>query len=550
MNNTALCQSMFQRAVQAFNSGNMALAAVECERLLSIDRRSIPAMHVLGSVAHRQGDFLRAVELLGKVVKQDPCRIQAAITLGEAQLALSRFSDAVVNFRKAVAGRPDDPVQYYNLGMALRGLDRFDEAAKALERSRDMDPSVPAPWNTLGDVYRAQGRLDEAIACFHQALILVPDYSLAHNNLGIALQAQGRTQEAIAVLESAIGMKPDDPELYYNLACSLQEDGQTELAIGSYRRAIALRPDHAVAHWNLSHSLLRHGEFADGWGEYEWRWLTVLTADRYPPPLWTGDEAGGRTILVWEEQGLGDTIQFIRFAPLLIERGWRVVVVVQKPLKTLLGGFPRVEVLARGEKLPPFDVHAPLLSLPRLLGITRDNIPAAIPYLSAEPDKVAAWRERLPAQGLRIGIAWRGNPENKRNSYRSMPAAFLSGLLDRPDVQLVNLQKDARRDEIEAIADGGGRLFNAAGDLVDFSDTAALAKTLDLVVTVCTSVCHLVGGLGVPTWVLLDARADWRWFDECRDSPWYPTARLFRQPIPGDWKSVMQQVVDELSRFK
>ncbi|BAE50940.1 tetratricopeptide repeat protein [Paramagnetospirillum magneticum] len=548
MNNAVLLQSMFQRAVQAFNGGNLEMAAAECERMLGIDRRNTAAMHILGSVAFRRGDPAGAADLLAKVVKQDPGRIQAVITLGEAQLALSRFSDAAANFRKVAAARPDDPVPHYNLGLALRGLGRLDEAAAVLERCRDMDPSVPAPWNVLGDIRRAQGRLDEAVTCLERAIQLDPGHSMAYNNLGVALQAQDRTEEAISVLERGLALQPDDPELHYSLGCSLQEATRTADATASYRRAIALRPDYGAAHWNLSHSLLRGGDFSEGWAEYDWRWQTVQTADRHPQPLWTGDPADGRTILLWEEQGLGDTLQFIRFAPQLAAAGWKVVAVVQKPLKLLLSNLAGVEVLARGEALPPFDVHCPLMGLPGRLGSTPETIPSR-PYLAAEPGKVAAWRERLVSQGLRVGVVWRGNPDNKRNPYRSMPSPLLAGLLNRPDVQLVNLQKDAQRDELDAMG-AGARLFDATSDLTDFSDTAALVASLDLVVTVCTSVCHLAGGLGVPTWVLLDARADWRWFEGRLDSPWYPSARLFRQPSPGDWASVMAQVSEALPGFK
>lgn len=548
MNSAALLQSMFQRAVQAFQGGNLDLAAAECQRMLSIDRRNTAAMHVLGSVAFRRGDHARAVELLGKVVRQDPGRIQAVITLGEAQLALAHFSEAAVSFRKVVATRPDNWEQLYNLGIALRGLGQMDEAAKVLERCRDMaEADALAPWNALGDVYRAQGRLDEALACFEQALRIDPGFSMAQNNLGITLQAQGRIAEAIAMLEKAIGMNPQDPELYYNLGCSLQEDGRTQSAIEAYRRAIALRSDYSAAHWNLSHSLLRSGDFAEGWREYEWRWQTVQTADVYSQPAWTGDEAVGRTIVLWEEQGLGDTIQFIRFAPLLAERGWKVVVVVQKALKRLLEGLPGVEILARGEKIPPFDVHAPLLSLPRLLALRPETIPAGIPYLGADEAKAAAWREKLPKVGLNVGIVWRGSPGHARDRFRSMAPVLISGLAELEGISPVCLQIDAREEELAAF---GGNIKDIGPDLHDFTDTAAVISVLDLVIGVDTSVVHLAGALGRPVWVLADAVCDWRWLEERGDSPWYPDVRLFRQTVPGDWGPVMEQVNDALAHFK
>ncbi|WP_255360618.1 tetratricopeptide repeat protein [Magnetospirillum sp. XM-1] len=548
---------MFQRAVQAFQNGNMDLSAAECQRMLSIDRRNTAAMHILGSVAFRQGDHERAVELLGKVVKQDPGRIQAVITLGEAQLALSRFSLAAINFRKAVAARPDDWGQHYNLGLALRGLGQLDEAATVFEKCRDMaeaEATAPAPWNALGDVYRAQGRLDEARACFEQALRISPNFSMAQNNLGLTLNALGRIAEAISMLEKAIAMNPQDPELHYNLGCSLQDDGQTLPAIAAHRQAIALRPDYAAAHWNLSHSLLRAGEFAEGWREYEWRWQTVQTADTYSQPAWTGDAAAGRTLLIWEEQGLGDTIQFIRFAPLLAKQGWKVVVVVQKPLKRLLDGLPGVEIVARGEALPHFDVHAPMLSLPRLLGVTADAVPAPAPYLAADSARIALWAERLGSrEGMRVGLVWQGNPTAKVDKGRSIPLACLAPLAAIPGVRLISLQKNEGVEQLDCLPAGMtvetlGADFDAGPGA--FLDSAAVMMNLDLVVTSDTAIAHLAGALGRPVWVLLQAVPDWRWLDGRADCPWYSNMRLFHQEAAGDWDGLAARVAAELSRFK
>lgn len=554
MINAALLQSLFLRAVQAFQGGNLDLAAAECQRMLSIDRRNTAAMHILGSVAFRRGDHDTAVDLLGKVVRQDPARIQAVITLGEVQLALSRFSEAASNFRKAVSARPEDWVQFYNLGLALRGLGQLDEAAKVLERCRDLaDADASSPWNALGDIYRSQGRLEEALACFEQALRIAPGFSMAQNNLGITLHALGRSVEAIAGLEKAIGMNPEDPELRYNLGCSLQETGQTRPAIEAYRQAIALRSDYAAAHWNLAHSLLRAGEFAEGWREYEWRWQTVQTADTYPQPFWTGDAAAGRTLLIWEEQGLGDTIQFIRFAPLLAKQGWKVVVVVQKALKRLLDGLPGVEIVARGEALPHFDVHAPMLSLPHLLGVTADAVPAPAPYLAADPARIALWRDWLQSRpGLRVGLVWQGNPTAKVDKGRSIPLACLAPLAAIPHIRLISLQKNEGVEQLDGLPTGMtvetlGADFDAGPGA--FLDSAAVMMNLDLVITSDTAIAHLAGALGRPVWVLLQAVPDWRWLDGRADCPWYPSMRLFHQTRAGDWDGLAQRVAGELSRF-
>ncbi|ARJ65714.1 hypothetical protein WV31_08625 [Magnetospirillum sp. ME-1] len=550
-----MLQSLFLRAVQAFQGGNLDLAAAECQRMLSIDRRNTAAMHILGSVAFRRGDHDTAVDLLGKVVRQDPARIQAVITLGEVQLALSRFSEAASNFRKAVSARPEDWVQFYNLGLALRGLGQLDEAAKVLERCRDLaDADASSPWNALGDIYRSQGRLEEALACFEQALRIAPGFSMAQNNLGITLHALGRSVEAIAGLEKAIGMNPEDPELRYNLGCSLQETGQTRPAIEAYRQAIALRSDYAAAHWNLAHSLLRAGEFAEGWREYEWRWQTVQTADTYPQPFWTGDAAAGRTLLIWEEQGLGDTIQFIRFAPLLAKQGWKVVVVVQKALKRLLDGLPGVEIVARGEALPHFDVHAPMLSLPHLLGVTADAVPAPAPYLAADPARIALWRDWLQSRpGLRVGLVWQGNPTAKVDKGRSIPLACLAPLAAIPHIRLISLQKNEGVEQLDGLPTGMtvetlGADFDAGPGA--FLDSAAVMMNLDLVITSDTAIAHLAGALGRPVWVLLQAVPDWRWLDGRADCPWYPSMRLFHQTRAGDWDGLAQRVAGELSRFK
>ncbi len=361
----------------------------------------------------------------------------------------------------------------------------------------------------------ALGRFAEAENCYHEALRLNPRYAEAHNNLASALQALGRHEEALA----------------------------------GYDLALLYQPDSASAHWNRSLAWLQQGDYQRGWPEYEWRWRRDrVVRRRLPGAPWDGAPLDGRTLLIYPEQGLGDQIQFVRYAPLARQQGGRVVVECPPALLGLFATCPGIDQLvAEGTPLPPFDVHVPVMSLPHRLGTTLETIPAAVPYLSADPARVASWAEVLAGiPGYRVGIAWQGNPRHAWDRHRSIPLARFAPLAQVPGVRLVSLQKGPGVEQLRGLAERLPVAVLPDGPEGTFLDTAAVVSQLDLVVTADTALAHLAGALGVPVWVALSAHSDWRWLRDREDTPWYPSMRLFRQATLGDWPGVFACMAAEL----
>ena len=348
-------------------------------------------------------------------------------------------------------------------------------------------------------------------------------------------------------MRRALALKPNYPEAHSNLGGALADQGRLDEAAAHFRRAVALRPDYPEAHSNLGMVLLALGDLAAGWKEFEWRWKmphVVKAARSFAQPRWRGDAAEGRTLLIHAEQGFGDTVQLCRYAPLAASRGLRVILAVQEPLVRLLRCLPAVDrVVRQGEALPPFDLHCPMLSLPSALATAAASIPSAAPYLHADPAQVAAWRTRLAELGdkdLRIGLAWAGNPDLPTDRRRSLAPDRLAPLLDVSGLHFCSLQKSG------PAAPDAFPLTDLMDGVGDFADTAALIANLDLVISVDTAVAHLAAALGKPVWLLNRFDSCWRWQASRRDSPWYPTLRLYRQPRPGEWGPVLAEVVRDL----
>lgn len=422
-------------------------------------------------------------------------------------------------YRQALQVDPQDANAWCYLGMACHDQDRFDEAVAAYRRAIQLRPQFPVAFNNLGNTLRLQRRLDEALASFDHALRLKPDYVNAFKNKGTALVWEGRLEEA--------------------LAC--------------YQQALQLAPDDAETHKNLGVIWLLQGNFDQGWPAYEWRWQTNETAlPRYPQPLWDGSSLDGRTILLTAEQGLGDTIHFIRYAAVLKERfRCRVLASCPKRLLPLLRTCPGIEALIpQGDPTPPFDVFVPLLNIPGILRDRPETFPAQVPYLRADAALVEQWRAEL-ASGpeVKVGIVWQGNRQHHADRMRSMPLAAFAPLGQLAGVRWFSLQKGAGVEQLESLAgrlevlDLGDRLDETTGA---FMDTAAVLANLDLVICSDTAIAHLAGALGVPVWVALSYVPDWRWLLDRPDTPWYPTMRLFRQSRVGDWAGVFQRLATAL----
>lgn len=426
-------------------------------------------------------------------------------------------------------------------GATAESVDHFTHAAA-------LDPrSFEAFWG-LGQASARLGRSAQAISAYRVAVSLRPDHAGAHNNLGVLYWEADRPADAAACFARAAACQNDYAEAFFNLGAALAGLARHREAIAAYRRATAIKPDYASAHWNQSLSLLALGEFAAAAPLAQWRWKTADFAGgrrSFAASLWLGNESlTGKTILLHAEQGLGDTIQLCRFVPAVAARGARVVLEVPAALKPLCGGLPGAAlVVAAGERLPVVDYHCPLPDLPFALSVTLATIPASAPYLRAPAPAAVTFRR--PGDRALVGLAWRGNPANKNDRLRSMTLATLAPLLAVPGVRFVSLQQDLS-DEERAIAARAGNLVHPGAD---FAGTAAIVGQLDLVIAVDTSWAHWAGAIARPLWVMLRYAPDWRWLLDRDDSPWYPTAHLFRQPALADWPSVVERVRGALETF-
>lgn len=491
---------------------------------------------------HQAGRLAEAEPLYRSVLDALPQQFDALHLLGVLRHQQGRSAEAAEFIGAALAARPDDVVALTNRSAALNSLRRFDEALAHCDRALTLAPDHAEALNNRALALRELGRAQEALASCDRALRLKPDYADAHNNRGLALQALRRFDEALESYGAALARNPAHLDALNNRGIALFEQNRGDEALACFERAIAIRPGHAHAHWNRAQVLLLSGDLARGWEEHEWRLASNPGLARgFTQPFWRGDvPVAGKTLLLHAEQGLGDTIQFCRYVPKVAALGARVILEVQRPLvelmRTLAGA---AQVIARGEPLPDFDLHCPLLSLPLAFRTDLASIPSAAPYLNA-PASTTDWDARLGSKGPRVGLVWSGNPGHKRDSARSIPFYALMPLLDCA-ATFVSLQKEVRASDAAVLAQSG-KVIDVADRLTTFADTAALVARLDLVIAVDTSVAHLAGALGRPLWLLLPEVPDWRWLTERDDSPWYPTARLFRQSGPRAWGPVIARV--------
>jgi len=547
-------EAAFEQAQSLHRQGRSATAEDLYQAVLAQDPDHRGALHQLSVLRLQRGAFEEAARLTRRLIDRDPDFSDAHSNLGIALHALGRPAEAVRHFEKAILLEPGRPEAHYNLGRGLQMLGRFAEAGECYRRAIALRPDHPEAHNNLGNVLLALDRPEQAIACLRRALDARPGYADAHNNIGNALQALGRHEEAMTSYAQALAIKPDYAEAHNNRGIALRELDRHEEAVACFEAAQAIKPDYADAQLNEGLVRLALGDYAAGWKKYAWRRLTggFGRGKTEPPrPLWLGNwELSGKTILLHGEQGLGDTIQFTRYVPLVAERGARVILAVQRPLAALMAGLPGVSILrAQGEPVPPFDCYCPLPSLPLAFQTTLETIPAKMPYLCAPADRIAQWRPALEIIGRpRIGLMWAGSqaPQNRR---RSIPLRLVLPLLEAPDFHFVALQKEVAESDLPLLE--RARMATFLGDRqTDLADAAAMISMLDLVITVDTSIAHLAGALGKPVWVLLPFSADWRWLRHRDNSPWYPTARLFRQPAPGDWPSVATQAGLALRQFR
>lgn len=442
------------------------------------------------------------------------------------------------------------------LGAALRAAGKLDVARDAVSHALALGPGRVDVMLTLAMTCRDLGESAEARRLYEAVLAVMPRLPVALVNFGELCLAEGQCVEAVELLRRAIGEQPDSVAAWINLGAVLAQLGDHETAIACYDRALAIEPSHEVARLNRGTLLLVTGEWARGWADYESRFTPSITQPRRqaPGPRWQGEPLAGRTLLVTSEQGLGDHLQFVRYAKPLADAGARVIVECPAAVESLLAAAPGVAgTIVRDAPFPAYDYHVPLLSIPLVLGTTEATIPGGVPYLAPparEPAHAAEIAARIdPPDALRVGVVWAGSPTHKNDRRRSVGVGVLRYLLDVPGTRLVALQKGPGIEQLQLLAPPLRERLAEVGPLCDdFADTAWAIERLDLVLTVDTSVAHLAGAMGKPVWMIIPVDPDWRWLREREDSPWYPTMRIFRQPTHGDWGSVILRVREELER--
>ncbi len=541
-----------------YNRGNSLTELKRFEEAVATYDRALALNPQYPEALYNRGNCLRALNrLIDALTSYDralalrPDHTKALINRSNTLAGLKQFDEALVSYDRALILQPDNATVLTNRGNTLAEMKRFDEALVSYDRALILQPDNADILTNRGNTLAEMKRFDEALANYDRALAAQTDYSEAFSGRGNVLVSLRRFEEALIAYDGAFASRPNFAGALSNRGNALTEMARFGEAQTAYDRALALQPDFADAHWNEALLRLLTGDFARGWSKYEWRWeygvVSGLTKPNFPQPLWLGEGSiAGKTILLHSEQGFGDTIHFSRYVPLVAACGADVILEVQAPLQVLLTSLAGAsKVIAKGNPLPDFDVHCSLLSLPLAFGTQLETIPCDQPYLTASPQALENWNARLgPKRAFRIGLVWSGNAGHRRDRDRSLRLQTLLPLLDI-GATFVSLQKEVRSDDAAILKDHSN-IVDFADALEDFADTAALISNLDLVISADTSVAHLAGALGKPVWILLSYVPDWRWLLDRDDSPWYPTARLFRQNDTREWDSVIARVRDSL----
>jgi tetratricopeptide (TPR) repeat protein len=574
----------YEAAIQHLQAGRSADAEQCCRNILAEDPVHSDALHLMGLIAARANLLDSAVEFFAQAIRHNPNNPDYFSNLGLVLQRQGRLEEAAKIYDRALSLNPNFAEGWNNFGLVLQKLDRSDEAVSSYQRALKIDPRHLNAVNNLGKllfeldryeealpflelsnqiksgdagIYNMRGvclqrlmKFEEALVNYDRAVAINPDFPEAHNNIATVHQAFGRHDKALVSLDRALASRPSYGEALINRAITLFELRRIDQAFASFDRAIAVMPAHA--HFGAALFRLLIGDFDAGWAAREWRWkipALELKERKFSQPLWRGDEPlAGKTILLHSDEGLGDTIQFVRYAPMVADLGAEVILEIEDALQVLLGDLPGISHCvpkSRGE-LPAFDFHCPLTSLPLAFRTRIETIPSAPSYLPAPAEtRRRPWEDRLgPRDRPRVGLVWSGSLTHKNDRNRSLALRALSPILDL-DATFVSLQKGVRPED-KAFLQQRPDVLDVEQHLLDFVDTAALISCLDLVISVDTSVAHLAGALGCPVWILLPYTPDFRWLLDRDDSPWYPTARLFRQSETREWTSVLNQVRAEL----
>jgi tetratricopeptide (TPR) repeat protein len=579
---------LFQKSSALHRQGNLEEAQVIYEKILSIQPDHFDALQLLGSLLAQLHKYSEAIKYLSKALKINPGDARTQCNQGIVLKELKRFDEALSSYNQAIAIEPSYADAFNNQGILLEELKRFDEALSSYNQAIAIEPKFAQAYYNRGIVLQELKRFDEALVSYNQAIAINSNFVNAYNNKSIVLKSLKRFDEALSVCDQAISIKPDYPNTYYNQGKILQELNRHDEALVSYDQAIVIKPDYSEAYNNRSNTLkelkqfdkalvnynqaiaidpnyadayfnkslllILRGNYGEGWQLYEWRWKQKHNIDSrrsYKQPLWLGNESLiGKTLLITIEQGFGDYIQFIRYAFLVEKLGAKVILeaplLLMKLASTLKGHFIFVE---SGKSLPDFDYYCPIVSLPLAFKTTVETIPATLPYLYVDKVKKQQWNKKLGKQVMiRIGLVWTGNPDHTNDHNRSLLLKQFSHLLTLP-FEFHSLQKDIREADAQTIIDHP-HIYQHQDELQDFSDTAALVDAMDIIISVDTSVAHLAGAMGKKLWLLLPYLPDFRWMLDREDSPWYPSAKLYRQEKINDWDTVLEKLKADLLKLK
>ncbi len=574
---------LLNAAFAQHRAGNLAVAEQLYRDLLTQAPDTADAWHLLGAICIQTQRPEEAVSAIGRAIELNPHNATYYSHLGAAYGNLGNHDESIRQLQNAVRLAPSAATAHYNLGTALRNAEQIEAAIDCFRRSAVLDPQSAETHFNLANALRDLKRYGEAEAGYRAAIAVRPKYpkasinlalvlnevrrrdeaieilhaliagdannARARLNLGSILRDAGRFEEAVSELERAVALDPQSAEAHNNLGTAYQARAEFARAAACYRRALELNPELPDVHFSLGTQLMREGQWKAGFAEYDWRWkcrtFTPRTSER---PRWNGEPLAGRTILLHAEQGLGDTLQFVRYAEPVRRRGGRTLVECQPPLAKLLQRCPGIDQLvALGQPLPEFDVFCPLMSLPGVLELEETEFWAG-PYLTAEPHRVERWASLLgDRREFRVGLCWQGNPQNLFDVQRSLPLRHFAPLAQIAGVRLISLQRGPGCEQIAAC----GFSLETLDDSLDadgaFLDTAAVIGQLDLVISADTAIAHLAGALAAPVWILLSTHSDFRWMTDRADTPWYPSARLFRQQRLDAWQEVTQQVAHALA---
>ena len=540
LGNTYHCQKAYRDAIGCY------------QKALELKPDFAQAYYNLANTYMDLEDLEAAISHYQRALVLDPAYGDAHFNLGIAFFEQGKLDDAVAAYQNALKCKPDMAAAFYNMGLALHGQKKLKAAVSSYQKAIRLKPYFPEAYNNMGNVLLEQKKQDQASVCFKKALEIKPDYTDAVYNLGKCLSDQNRYPEAIACYQKALQINPNYHKACNNLAKIYQDMGVNHKAIFWFQKALQIKPDYAEAQFNLATVYLLTENFQEGWNAYEWRfkrreWKRTYP-HRYDKPRWNGESFVGRRLYVHSEQGFGDILQFVRYLPWVKARGGTVIFETRQALSGLFKNMPEIDELVMfstdGQPAAEFDLYVPLASLPGTFETTLENIPAKVPYIVADQGKSLRWKGRLTVDGVKVGLVWAGTDTDPR---RACSLKWLKSLSDIAGVHLYGLQKGiaAEQIEVEGLPEDM-QMTNLGQDFEDFTDTAAAIDNLDLVISIDTSVAHLAGAMGKPVWLMLPYVADWRWFLNRDDSPWYPTMRLFRQPKPGDWRSVVQQIAVKL----